>query len=95
MESRQLGVSGLRVSRTGLGTLSWASGIETEDAADQLVTFVDAGGTLVDTADIYADGEVERTLGSLLGHVVPREAVVLATKAAARRADGPFGGGAS
>lgn len=95
MESRQLGTSGLRVSRLGLGTLSWARSADSEDAANQLAAFVDAGGTLVDTADIYADGEVERTLGTLLGKVAPRERVVLATKAAARRADGPFGGGAS
>ncbi|WP_026454287.1 aldo/keto reductase, partial [Saccharomonospora iraqiensis] len=95
MESRQLGTSGLRVSRLGLGTLSWARSADTEDAANQLAAFVDAGGTLVDTADLYADGEVERTLGTLLGKVVPRDRVVLATKAAARRADGPFGGGAS
>ncbi len=95
MESRQLGTSGLRVSRLGLGTLSWARSADTEDAANQLAAFVDAGGTLVDTADLYADGEVERTLGTLLGTVVPRDRVVLATKAAARRADGPFGGGAS
>ena len=29
----------------------------------QLTAFVDAGGTLVDTADVYCDGESERTLG--------------------------------
>ncbi|EHK87560.1 aldo/keto reductase [Saccharomonospora azurea] len=95
MESRQLGTSGLRVSRIGLGTLSWSTSTDAEDAANQLAAFVDAGGTLVDTADIYGDGEVERLLGSLLGHLVPRDQVVLATKAVARRADGPFGGGAS
>src|SRR5699024_7383197 len=57
--------------------------------------FVDAGGTLVDTADIYGDGEVERLLGSLLRSLVSRDNVVLATKTVARRAEGPFGGGAS
>ncbi|TLW94524.1 aldo/keto reductase [Saccharomonospora piscinae] len=95
MESRQLGTSGLRVSRVGLGTLSWSTSSDAEDAANQLAAFVDAGGTLVDTADIYGDGEVELLLGSLLGHLVPRDSVVLATKAVARRTNGPFGGGAS
>ncbi|WP_298178052.1 aldo/keto reductase [Saccharomonospora sp.] len=95
MESRQLGTSGLRVSRLGLGTLSWSTNTDAEDAANQLAAFVDAGGTLVDTADIYGDGEVERLLGSLLGHLVPRESVVIATKTVARRGDGPFDGGAS
>ncbi|TVT47124.1 aldo/keto reductase [Amycolatopsis rhizosphaerae] len=78
-----------------LGTMSWGSETDADEAASQLVAFVDAGGTLVDTADIYADGDGERILGSLLGDVVPREEVVIATKAVARRNDGPFGGGAS
>ncbi|WAL69179.1 aldo/keto reductase [Amycolatopsis cynarae] len=95
MEKRQLGSSGLRVSRMALGTMSWGSETDADEAASQLVAFVDAGGTLVDTADIYADGDGERILGSLLGDVIPREEVVIATKAVARRNDGPFGGGAS
>jgi aryl-alcohol dehydrogenase-like predicted oxidoreductase len=95
VEKRLLGRSGLRVSRMALGTLSWGGETDAEEAASQLVAFVDAGGTLVDTADIYNEGESERVLGSLLGDLVPREDVVVATKAVARRTDGPFGGGAS
>ncbi|HEV7977204.1 aldo/keto reductase [Amycolatopsis sp.] len=95
MEKRQLGRSGLRVSRLGLGTMTWGDDTDSEEAASQLVAFVDAGGTLVDTGDIYAGGESERVLGSLLGDLVPREDIVLATKAVARRTEGPFGGGAS
>lgn len=95
MEKRQLGRSGLRVSRMALGTMSWGSDTDAEEAASQLVAFVDGGGTLVDTADIYGEGESERVLGSLLGDLVPRDDIVLATKAVARRTDGPFGGGAS
>ncbi|NIJ12078.1 aryl-alcohol dehydrogenase-like predicted oxidoreductase [Saccharomonospora amisosensis] len=78
-----------------LGTMSWGTVTDAEEAANQLASFVDAGGTLVDTADIYADGEGERILGSLLGELVPRDDIVLATKAVARRGGGPFGGGAS
>ncbi|MEV6899403.1 aldo/keto reductase [Amycolatopsis sp. NPDC051372] len=95
MEKRQLGRSGLRVSRLALGTMTWGGDTDAEEAASQLVAFVDAGGTLVDTADIYAEGEAERVLGSLLGDLVPRDDVVVATKAVARRTEGPFGGGAS
>ncbi|UIJ62963.1 aldo/keto reductase [Amycolatopsis acidiphila] len=95
MEKRQLGRSGLRVSRMALGTMSWGGETDADEAASQLVAFVDAGGTLVDTADIYAEGECERILGALLADLVPRDDVVLATKAVARRTDGPFGGGAS
>ncbi|WP_344864609.1 aldo/keto reductase [Amycolatopsis ultiminotia] len=95
MEQRQLGRSGLRVSRMALGTMTWGGDTDPDEAASQLVAFVDAGGTLVDTGDIYAEGEAERMLGALLADLVPREDVVLATKTVARRTDGPFGGGAS
>jgi aryl-alcohol dehydrogenase-like predicted oxidoreductase len=95
VEHRHLGRSGLRVSRLALGTMSWGVDTDADEAASQLVAFTDAGGTFVDTADVYADGESERILGGLLGDVVPRAGIVLATKAVARRGDGPFGGGAS
>ncbi|MCP2096261.1 MULTISPECIES: aldo/keto reductase [Actinosynnema] len=95
MEQRYLGRSGLRVSRLGLGTMTWGLDTGPDQAASQLQAFTEAGGTLVDTADVYSDGEAERILGALLGEVVPRDRVVLATKAVARRDDGPFGGGAS
>jgi aryl-alcohol dehydrogenase-like predicted oxidoreductase len=95
VEQRHLGRSGLRVSRLGLGTMTWGRDTDADEAASQLVAFLDLGGTLVDTADVYADGESERILGGILGDLVPRDAIVLATKAVARRDEGPFGGGAS
>jgi aryl-alcohol dehydrogenase-like predicted oxidoreductase len=78
-----------------LGTMSWGVDTEPDEASGVLAAFVEAGGTLLDTADVYGDGESERVLGGLLGEVVPRENVVIATKAVARRTEGPFGGGAS
>ncbi|MGW4214528.1 aldo/keto reductase [Lentzea sp. NPDC004789] len=95
MEQRYLGRSGLRVSRTALGTMTWGRDTDADEAATQLMAFADAGGTLVDTADVYTEGESERILGGLLGEVVPRDELVIATKAVARRTEGPFGGGAS
>ena len=95
MQQRYLGRSGLRVSRLALGTMTWGQDTDAEEAATQLVAFVDAGGTLVDTADVYSDGESERILGGLLADVIPRDELVVATKAVAHRDDGPFGGGAS
>jgi aryl-alcohol dehydrogenase-like predicted oxidoreductase len=83
------------VSRIGLGTMTWGRDTDADEAANQLVAFADLGGTLVDTADVYGDGESERILGALLDDLVPREDLVIATKAVARRNDGPFGGGAS
>lgn len=70
------------VSRLALGTMMWGRDTDEQDAAEQLTTFVEAGGTLVDTADVYADGDAERVLGQLLREVVARSDVVVATKAA-------------
>lgn len=81
MQQRSLGATGLRVSRLGLGTMTWGRDTDEHEARDQLVSFVEAGGTLVDTAAAYADGHSEELLGSLLGDVVDRDDVVLATKA--------------
>jgi aryl-alcohol dehydrogenase-like predicted oxidoreductase len=95
MEHRPVGRTGLRVSRLGLGTMTWGRDTEEDDAAAQLKDFVDAGGTLVDTADVYGDGASETVLGRLLGSVVPRSAVLVATKAVGRTGPGPMGRGAS
>ncbi|MCQ4041672.1 aldo/keto reductase [Streptantibioticus rubrisoli] len=81
MEQRHLGRTGLRVSRLGLGTLNWGHDVGEREAADQLKTFWEAGGTLVDTADVYADGGAEYLLGRLLDNLVPRCDLVIATKA--------------
>lgn len=85
MEERLLGRTGLRVSAIGLGTLTWARDTDEQEAAEQLRDFVDAGGTLIDTAASYADGGAEELIGSLLGTVVNRDDVVLCTKGGVRR----------
>ncbi|MGX5654554.1 aldo/keto reductase [Geodermatophilus nigrescens] len=95
MEQRALGRSGLVVSRLALGTMTWGRDTDEDEAAMQLTAFVDAGGTLVDTADVYCDGDSERLLGRLLSDVVPRSEVLLATKAVGRTGPGPLGRGAS
>ncbi|MEX5718447.1 aldo/keto reductase [Geodermatophilus maliterrae] len=95
MEQRALGRSGLVVSRLALGTMTWGRDTDEDEAAVQLTAFVDAGGTLVDTADVYCDGDSERTLGRLLADVVPRSEVLVATKAVGRTGAGPMGRGAS
>ncbi|GHF40503.1 oxidoreductase [Streptomyces mashuensis] len=81
MEQRHLGRTGLRVSRLGLGTLTWGRDTGEREAAELLRTFWEAGGTLVDTADVYADGGAELLLGRLLDGLVPRRDLVIATKA--------------
>jgi aryl-alcohol dehydrogenase-like predicted oxidoreductase len=85
MEQRRLGATGLWVSRLALGTMTWGRDTDDDDASSQLKSFVEAGGTLLDTADVYVDGESERVLGRLLQGVVRREDVIVATKAVSRR----------
>jgi aryl-alcohol dehydrogenase-like predicted oxidoreductase len=88
VEQRAVGRSGLLVSRLGLGTLTWGRDTDEHEAADQLREFADAGGTLVDTAASYGDGASETVLGSLLGTLVPREDVIVCTKAGVVRRRG-------
>jgi aryl-alcohol dehydrogenase-like predicted oxidoreductase len=83
MELRPLGRSGLLVSRLALGTMTWGRDTDRHEARDQLLAFVEAGGTLVDTADVYADGQSEEIVGSLVEEV-GRESLVIATKAVSR-----------
>ena len=88
MEERYLGSTGLKVSRLGLGTMTWGRDTDELEAADQLKTFVDAGGTLIDTAAVYGDGDSERVIGGFLGTLIPREEIVLASKAGISFASG-------
>ena len=88
MEERYVGSSGLRVSRLGLGTLTWGRDTDEHEAADLLTAFAEAGGSLLDTAAGYGDGASEAVIGGLIGSVVHREDVVLCTKAGLRRRDG-------
>lgn len=88
MQQRHLGTTGLKVSRLGLGTMTWGRDTDEHEARDQLVSFVGAGGTLLDTAAGYANGDSERLIGNLLRDVVPRDEVVLATKAGISRLRG-------
>jgi aryl-alcohol dehydrogenase-like predicted oxidoreductase len=88
MQQRRVGRSGLHVSRLGLGTWLWGMDTDEHEARDQLTAFVDAGGTLVDTAAGYGDGLSEEILGTLLGDVVDRDDVVIATKAGSASVNG-------
>ncbi|UZX03443.1 aldo/keto reductase [Arthrobacter sp. CDRTa11] len=88
MQQRYVGNSGLRVSALTLGTMSWAGDTDEQDATDLLRAFVSAGGKHIDTAASYADGRAEAMIGSLLGDVVSRTEVSIATKAGMSTSDG-------
>jgi aryl-alcohol dehydrogenase-like predicted oxidoreductase len=85
MESRAVGHSGLQVSRTGLGTMTWGRDTDEYEARDQFELFLDAGGTLFDTADVYGAGAAEDLLGTLVAEAGVRDDVVIVTKAGGRR----------
>ena len=95
VKQRHLGHSGLIVSRLALGTMTWGGDTDEDDAAAQLIAFRDAGGSLVDTANTYVGGVAEEVLGRLLADVVPRDEVLVATKAYGVVGSGPMGRGTS
>ncbi len=81
MQTRTLGTTGEQVSALGLGCMGMSPVYGTPDEAESLRTihrFLDLGGTLLDTADVYGAGHNE----SLVGRAIAgrREAVFLCTK---------------
>jgi len=81
MEKRRAGVSGLSLSRLGLGTMTWGRDTDEIEAADQCRAYLEAGGNFIDTAATYGDGDSERVIGGLIGTLFDRNDVVIATKA--------------
>ena len=79
MEIVDLGESGLRVSRVGLGCNNFGGRIDFEATRAVVEAALDVGVTFFDTAAVYGNGgDSERYIGEILeGH---REQVVLATK---------------
>ena len=81
MHYRLLGRSGTVVSNLALGTMTF--GTETDEAGShaQLNRFCDAGGNLVDTANVYSGGISEEIIGNwLAANAGARSRIVLATK---------------
>ena len=96
MEYRLLGSSGCAVSALALGTLTFGNETDEAGAFNQLDSFVAAGGTLLDSADVYADGRAEEIIGRwLAARPGMRDAVVLATKGRFPTDDTPNGHGLS
>jgi len=95
MDYRTLGRSGCAVSSLCLGTMTF--GAETDEAGShaQLDLFVETGGTLVDTADVYSAGISEEIIGRWFASRPAEltEAVVLATKGRFPTDDRPNGSG--
>ncbi|MFQ5691144.1 MAG: aldo/keto reductase family protein [Gemmatimonadota bacterium] len=89
MEYRTVGRSGLRVSVIGLGSwLTYGRSVDEGTAHACLCRAYERGVNFFDTADVYASGAAEKTLGGWLSDV-PRSSVVIATKAFFPMGDGP------
>src|SRR3954464_5767765 len=97
MEYRTLGRSGCAVSTLCLGTMTFGHESDEKVAHAQLDMFAEAGGTFVDTADVYSAGESERIIGRWLASrpVEVTEPIVLATKGRFPMASDPNGAGLS
>ena len=87
MTKRMIGESGIEVARLALGgnVFGWTTDEKASFAI--LDAFVDAGGTMIDTADVYSawapgnkGGESETAIGKWLKQSGKRDKVVIATK---------------
>ena len=91
MRYRTLGASGCSVSILALGTMTFGS--ETDEAGShaQLDRFLEAGGTLIDTADVYSKTESESIIGRWLAKQSAKvlDQVVIATKGRFPTGNGP------
>jgi aryl-alcohol dehydrogenase-like predicted oxidoreductase len=105
MKFNTLGNTGLLVSELCLGTMTFASGeglwkpiagVE-QQLTDQLLKIsIDAGVNFVDTADVYTNGESEKTLAQAIANLgIARKDIVIATKAFGRTGPGRNDVGAS
>ena len=78
MRTRLLGVGGPEVSVVGLGTNNFGGRIDYEASLAVIDAALDAGVTLIDTADIYTQGASEEFIGRALEG--RRDRVLIATK---------------
>jgi len=88
-----MGQTGVKVSAIGLGTNSFGGRADRATSVAILHRAIDAGVTLIDTANIYTATASETIIGEgLRGR---RHQVLLATKAGMKTGEGPNDGGAS
>ena len=95
METVSFGRTGLKVSKLCFGTMTIGSSkwkpwvLDEADAKPLLKSCLDLGITFFDTANWYSIGEIERVVGPTLTSMVPRDHLVLATKAYYAMSDDP------
>lgn len=94
MLQRRLGSSDLEVSELGLGTMTFGEETDEATAHEMLDRFVDEGGTLIDTADVYASGASEEIVGSWLTKRGSTAGLIIATKVRFSTSEHPADSGA-
>lgn len=81
MQLRNLGNSGTIVSEYALGTMTFGAEADEQTSHAILERYLDAGGNLVDTADVYSAGVSETIIGRWLArNHGRRDGIVIATK---------------
>jgi aryl-alcohol dehydrogenase-like predicted oxidoreductase len=101
MDQIRLGSSGLHVSRVCLGMMSYGNDSDRpwvldEAAAEPIIRrAVEGGITFFDTADVYSGGASEVATGRIVGKLLSRDEVVIATKVNGPMTPGPNGRGLS
>ena len=80
MPTRRLGRGGPTVSAQALGTMTFGAETEEAEAHRMLDLFVERGGTLIDTADVYSDGASEEMIGRWSEKRGGMDELILATK---------------
>ncbi|NNJ46706.1 MAG: aldo/keto reductase, partial [Acidimicrobiia bacterium] len=94
MEHRSLGNSGLELSVFGLGTMTFGAEADEPTSHAILDRFVEAGGTFIDTADVYTRGVSEEIIGRWLAARGGTDGLTIATKARFPMSDDPADRGA-
>lgn len=85
-----LGMTGTVVSTLALGTMTFGTETDEVGAHTQLDRYIEAGGNLIDTADVYSGGVSEQMVGRwLAARAGAREQIVLATKGRFTTGAGP------
>jgi aryl-alcohol dehydrogenase-like predicted oxidoreductase len=106
MRYRLLGQTGLYVSELCLGTMTYGGGgagiwasigkLQQDAVNEQVRTAVDAGINFIDTANVYSLGQSETLLGQALKSLaLPRDQLIIATKATGAMNETPNGRGQS
>ena len=102
MELRKVGNTGLEVSALALGTMQFGWTADQETSFAILDAYAEAGGCLIDTANVYSNwaegnpgGVSEEIVGRWMKERGNRDDIILATKVRGRMWDGPNGEGLS